>query len=128
MESFLTKFQGLHHRGFLRRFIKVSQKNCSAEKMQTDSLKNVKLFLIFQKKFRPLIFNNSTSCMLSDLNEKQLSIIANKCFLSTVKPHCNKHHCNYRSSSRPEVFCKKGFLRNFAKFTGKHLPVPESLF
>ena len=24
-------------------------------------------------------------------------------------------------SSRPEVFCKKGFLRNFAKFTGKHL-------
>ena len=23
--------------------------------------------------------------------------------------------------SRPEVFCKKGFLRNFAKFTGKHL-------
>ena len=26
----------------------------------------------------------------------------------------------YRSS-RPEVFCKKGGLRNFAKFTGKHL-------
>ena len=24
-------------------------------------------------------------------------------------------------NSRPEVFCKKGFLRNFAKFTGKHL-------
>ena len=23
--------------------------------------------------------------------------------------------------SRPEVFCKKGALRNFAKFTGKHL-------
>ena len=23
-------------------------------------------------------------------------------------------------SSRPEVFCKKGFLRNFTKFTGKH--------
>ena len=27
---------------------------------------------------------------------------------------------DYRSS-RPEVFCKKGVLRNFAKFTGKHL-------
>ena len=26
----------------------------------------------------------------------------------------------YRSS-RPEVFCKKSVLRNFAKFTGKHL-------
>ena len=24
-------------------------------------------------------------------------------------------------SSRPDVFCKKGVLRNFAKFTGKHL-------
>ena len=24
-------------------------------------------------------------------------------------------------SSRPEVFCKKGALRNFAKFLGKHL-------
>ena len=31
----------------------------------------------------------------------------------------------YRSS-RPKVFCKKGVLRNFAKFTGKHLC--ESLF
>ena len=24
-------------------------------------------------------------------------------------------------SSRPEVLCKKGALRNFSKFTGKHL-------
>ena len=24
-------------------------------------------------------------------------------------------------SSRPEAFCKKGVLGNFAKFTGKHL-------
>ena len=29
-------------------------------------------------------------------------------------------------SSRPEVFCKKGVLKNFAKFTGKHLC--QSLF
>ena len=29
-------------------------------------------------------------------------------------------------SSRPKVFCKKGFLRNFAKFIGKHLC--QSLF
>ena len=27
----------------------------------------------------------------------------------------------YSRSSRPEVFCKNGVLRNFAKFTGKHL-------
>ena len=31
-----------------------------------------------------------------------------------------------RRSSRPEVFSKKGVLRNFAKFTGKHLC--QSLF
>ena len=29
-------------------------------------------------------------------------------------------------SNRPEVFCEKGFLRNFVKFTGKHLC--QSLF
>ena len=29
-------------------------------------------------------------------------------------------------SSRPEVFCEKGLLRKFAKFTGKHLC--QSLF
>ena len=29
-------------------------------------------------------------------------------------------------STRPEVFCKKGVLRNFTKFTGKHLR--QSLF
>ena len=33
--------------------------------------------------------------------------------------------CTYRSS-RPEVFCKKGVLRNFTKVTGKHLC--QSLF
>ena len=35
-------------------------------------------------------------------------------------------------SSRPEVLCKKGVLRNFVKFTGKHcarvLPSPKTLF
>ena len=34
-----------------------------------------------------------------------------------------RNHCK---SSRPEVFCKKGVLRNLAKFTEKHLC--QSLF
>ena len=29
-------------------------------------------------------------------------------------------YSSYRGS-RPDVFCKKGVLRNFTKFTGKHL-------
>ena len=37
----------------------------------------------------------------------------------------NKLQLKYRSS-RPGVSCKKGVLRNFAKFTGKHLC--QSLF
>ena len=39
-----------------------------------------------------------------------------------MRNKCHTRHCSlcYRSS-RPEVFCKTGVLRNFAKFTGKHL-------
>ena len=47
--------------------------------------------------------------------------------------YCKKHlestircRLTYFRSSRPEVFCKKGVLRNFTKFTGKHLC--QSLF
>ena len=43
------------------------------------------------------------------------------------------HRCSVKNfndildrSSRPEMFCKKGVLRNFTKFTGKHLC--QSLF
>ena len=39
-------------------------------------------------------------------------------FLSEYR--CLQVHCQFRSS-RPKVVCKKGVLRNFAKFTGKHL-------
>ena len=37
-----------------------------------------------------------------------------------------KFNLIFPRSSRPEVFCKKGVLRNFEKFTGKHLC--QSLF
>ena len=32
-----------------------------------------------------------------------------------------QNYLTAEQSSRPEVFCKKGVLRDFAKFTGKHL-------
>ena len=38
----------------------------------------------------------------------------------------NFMNINFYRSSHPEVFCKKGVLRNFPKFTGKHLR--QSLF
>ena len=35
---------------------------------------------------------------------------------------CDTRYCSVcYGNSRPEVFCKKGVLRYFAKFTGKHL-------
>ena len=43
-----------------------------------------------------------------------------------MKDHITKNNANVRDaiapkrSSLPEVFYKKGVLRNFAKFTGKH--------
>ena len=45
--------------------------------------------------------------------------------ITSAKPNCENlfFFCShkYARRSRPEVFCKKGVLRNFAKFTGKHL-------
>ena len=61
-----------------------------------------------------------------------------KSFLITVKQNGFVvlkvfYHCQISSlfslrcrSSHPEVFCRKGILRNFAEFTGKHLC--QSLF
>ena len=46
----------------------------------------------------------------------------NKLFrkIASLKTSCSEKSVKYRSS-RPEMFCKKGVLKNFAIFTGKHL-------
>ena len=53
-----------------------------------------------------------------------------KRFISWVKENiskrCTYFFCREARSSRPEVFCKKGVLKYFAQFTGKHLC--QSLF
>ena len=36
-------------------------------------------------------------------------------YVQIIKKNMRTHR-----SSHPEVFCKKGVLRNFTKFTGKH--------
>ena len=45
---------------------------------------------------------------------------------TNCSPHPNPEGGTKVRSSRPEVFCKKLVLRNFTKFTGKHLY--QSLF
>ena len=48
-------------------------------------------------------------------------------FLQNSFQTCRSSHLQiFFRSSRPEVFCKKSVLRDFAKFTGKHLC--QSLF
>ena len=54
------------------------------------------------------------------MNRKKKKIMINFiCYFLffLVKTNSKKHIMN--RSSRPEVFCKKAVLRNFAKFTGK---------
>ena len=43
-------------------------------------------------------------------------LLTSKIFYSKISQYVRKNR-----SSRPEVFCKKGVLRNFTKFAGKHL-------
>ena len=45
---------------------------------------------------------------------------------SVLNEFCYSVFLRYYRSSRREVLCKKGVLRNFTKFTGKHLC--QSLF
>ena len=43
------------------------------------------------------------------------------CFKRCSANHIETVLLHKPRSCRPELFCKKGVLRNFAKFTGKHL-------
>ena len=58
------------------------------------------------------------------LREQSLSNAGKTQFIFWIKTVADctqlwKKRC--KRSSRPEVFCKRGVLRNFTKFTGKHL-------
>ena len=57
--------------------------------------------------FQNSITRLSFSCRITDIK------------IAWINPWCLLGHFQGRSS-RPEVFCKKGVLKNFAK-TGKHL-------
>ena len=51
-----------------------------------------------------------------------LSVVDYTFYKSTIRSNCILSLCHVRiRNSRQELFCKKGVLRNFAKFTGKCL-------
>ena len=70
----------------------------------------------------------SKSCFPQNLLSPLLNTLSH--LILSKKSHfrqsCILRKCQMLRSSRPEVFCKKGILRNFARFTGKHLC--QSLF
>ena len=66
---------------------------------------------------------------LNPLNTRRLFNVyktSNRCLIDVETTSCVYWETLKLWSSRPEVFCKKGILRNFTKFSGKHLC--QSLF
>ena len=58
-------------------------------------------------------------------HDKKQGVQGQKAYAFSVAEH-KKPGFKRNGSSRPYVFCKKGVLKNFIKFTGKHLC--QSLF
>ena len=55
------------------------------------------------------------------LHSNKLTLELEKHLLVSLIVDVSASYKKQLRSSRPEVFCKKGVLRNFAKLTGKHL-------
>ena len=58
--------------------------------------------------------------ILNGLSPNRMSSAVDKYIIITFSMVNNTCRC-YHRSSRQEVSCEKGVLRNFAKFTGKYL-------
>ena len=78
-------------------------------------------FRTFRDAFRTLTYKEAP------LLQKKISPIFTQMFfwkdniLITRVGKSSRTETHKHRSSRPEMFCKKDVLRNFAKFTGKHL-------
>ena len=55
----------------------------------------------------------------NNLSGNECTVLSNDTFQMFHMPI--KYQKTYCRSSRPELFCKKGSVKNFAKFTGRHL-------
>ena len=64
------------------------------------------------------IWRSSSVVVVCSVYSKNLKLYSSKDLILQAK--CIKYLVIFRSS-RPDVFCKKGVLRNFVKFIGKHL-------
>ena len=102
-------------------------------------LVNLKVYIFNKKRLHCRYFPTSLAKVfrknILEKSYENLSVVMNMCFMYGViyyRYHLTifatkfSHRCLTKQKQPPEVFCKKGVLRNFAKFTGKHLC--QSLF
>ena len=116
------------HKFWKYHFLKLSEPQicydfflCDSELIHTKTFHRPDPLITLCAGYRNSIFWSHWNFWLS-----LLWLNSSKSFLMKEKTHFFvSHHKNLRSS-RLEVYCKKDVLRNFAKFTGKHLC--QSLF
>ena len=81
----------------------IIQKNCYSKILQNQYSTKVFTFIYLLTNYVNYLIDNFL--FLSETN--------------CISNNCQDKNIIYRSS-RPEVFCRKGVLRNIAKFAGKH--------
>ena len=79
-----------------------------------------------QKLQKNQIHQINTSQKTKKIKKKTVVIVGDSIVLSGIEESKLSLRLVISRSSRPEVFCKEGVLRNFARFTGKQLC--QSLF
>ena len=79
-------------------------------------------FLLLRKTFKKQLRNNFLLCMLAEIVQLLLEISSfpEVLYKNGILKNFSNLQVNTRSSHQ-EVFCQKGFHKNCAKFTGKHL-------
>ena len=104
--------------GLIKSLKTITNFNNSLQKFFSKNNKSITLNLKGSFLFYATILQNNDGAIHSNYARKW--IINDICIISvTVRVAWNG--LVIVRSSRPEVFCKKDVLKNFAKFTGKHL-------
>ena len=103
------------------------KKNSCSVKLQGGPLDHNSRKIPVENSWIIMLQNNSKCLLLGLYTNLDNMLIFGLCFallfmkLSSRKGFYTRYCLVCYRNSRPEVFCKKGVLRNFAKFTGKHL-------
>ena len=107
--GFLSRFSYL----FILLLLRGDTEICPGRQNTLSDFCNGRGFKIDRQNVRGILSNHHLSESFVNKTESKIDVI---CVSNTLVK--DGDICR---SSRPEVFCKKGVLKNFGKFTGKHL-------